>query len=159
MPIDSIDSLIAVLRGGRLLLPTQLEELSRLQTRFTEPRLLAQEMSERGWLTAYQIQQLFSNGGAGLVLGPYLLLERLGEGGMGQVFKARHLRLERIVALKVIRPDRLANPDTVERFQREARAAARLHHPNIVTLYDADEINGTHFLAMEYVEGIDLGAL
>jgi len=78
---------------------------------------------------------------------------------MGQVYKARHLRLERTVALKVIRPVRLSHPGTIERFQREARAAARLSHPNLVTVYDADEVNGTHFFAMEYVEGADLATL
>jgi serine/threonine-protein kinase len=87
----------------------------------------------------------------------YEILEQLGEGGMGQVYKARHLRLDRIVALKVIHPDHLAQPDAVRRFHREARAAARLAHPNLVTIFDVDDVGGTHFLAMEYVEGTDLG--
>jgi serine/threonine protein kinase len=87
----------------------------------------------------------------------YEILEPLGEGGMGQVYKARHLRLDRIVALKVIHQDRLAQPDAVRRFHREARAAARLAHPHLVTVFDVDEVGGTHFLAMEYIEGTDLG--
>jgi serine/threonine-protein kinase len=87
----------------------------------------------------------------------YEILEPLGEGGMGQVYKARHLRLDRIVALKVIHPERLTQPDAVKRFYREAQAAARLAHPHLVTVYDVDEVGGTHFLAMEYVEGTDLG--
>jgi Leucine-rich repeat (LRR) protein/tRNA A-37 threonylcarbamoyl transferase component Bud32 len=91
--------------------------------------------------------------GRDLVLGSYILLERLGEGGMGQVFKARHCKLGRIVALKLIRKERLDNPATVKRFQREVRAAAALSHPNIVHAYDADEVNGTHILVMEFVEG------
>src|SRR5207302_516711 len=114
---------------------------------------------QRGWLTAYQINQLFAGKGAILVLGQYVLLERIGAGGMGQVFKARHLRLERTVAVKVIRPERLGDPDTIQRFQREARAAARLSHPNLVTIHDADEVGGTHFFAMEFVEGTDLDKL
>jgi serine/threonine protein kinase/tetratricopeptide (TPR) repeat protein len=87
------------------------------------------------------------------------ILEPLGEGGMGQVYKARQVRLDRIVALKVIHPDYLSNPDAVRRFHREARAAARMAHPHLVTVYDVDEVCGTHFLVMEFVDGSDLGRL
>ena len=88
----------------------------------------------------------------------YDLLEVLGAGGMGVVWKARQRRLDRIVALKLIRPE-LVGPEVVASFQREAQAVARLAHPNIVTIHDADEVDGTHFLVMELVEGIDLGRL
>src|SRR5262249_13241966 len=74
-------------------------------------------------------------------------------------FKARHRRLERIDALKVIRPEQVAHPRALQFFQQEARAAARLSHPNIVTIYDADEAGGRHYLAMEYVDGSDLVCL
>jgi len=159
VPIDSTLSLIDTLRELRLLLPGQTDELPHLQDRFSEPKAFARELLQRGWLTPYQINQIFLGHGGGLVLGQYNLLERLGEGGMGTVFKARHQRLERVVALKLIRKERLTNLDTVQRFQREARAAARVSHPNIVTIYDADEVNGTHFFVMEYVEGTDLAKL
>jgi|SRR5579884_47261 len=86
----------------------------------------------------------------------YEVLNWLGEGGMGQVYKARHLRLDRLVALKVIHANRLADAEVLRRFQREARAAARLAHPHVVSIYDAGEAGGKHFLAMEYVEGTDL---
>jgi serine/threonine-protein kinase len=157
MTISSVATLIDVLRDNDLLSAAQLDEVSRdLQARFAEADGLARELGQRGWLTAYQVERLVHSQGKDLVLGQYVLLECLGEGGMGQVFKARHQRLERVVALKVIRKERLSNPDTVRRFRREARAAARLSHPNIVAIYDADEVDGTHFLAMEFVEGIDL---
>jgi WD40 repeat protein/tRNA A-37 threonylcarbamoyl transferase component Bud32 len=159
MAIDSVAGLIDVIRACRLLEPAQLNDLAGRQEQFGDPRALARELLRRGWLTAYQVNQLFRDQGSSLVLGQYVLLERLGEGGMGQVFKARHQRLERAVALKLIRPERLASQDAVQRFQREARAAARLSHPNIVTIYDADEYNGTHFFAMECVEGTDLARL
>src|SRR5262249_55866852 len=71
-------------------------------------------------------------------------------------FKAKNWKLGRIVALKVIREKRLDSPDAVRRFQREIRASARLDHPNIVRAFDADEVNGSHFFVMEYVEGLDL---
>src|SRR5262249_8564233 len=85
--------------------------------------------------------------------------ERLGEGGMGQVFKARHRKLGRVVALKLIRKDRLAGPESVRRFYHEIRAASRLVHPNIVHAEDADEIGVLQFFAMEFVDGTDLAKL
>jgi serine/threonine protein kinase/tetratricopeptide (TPR) repeat protein len=93
------------------------------------------------------------------VIPGYEILERLGQGGMGQVFKARQLPLARVVALKVIRPDRRASLEAVRRFQREIKAGGRLSHPNIVAFYDADVASGVHFLTMEYVEGTDLARL
>jgi WD40 repeat protein/tRNA A-37 threonylcarbamoyl transferase component Bud32 len=83
--------------------------------------------------------------------GEYELLQSLGRGAMGEVFKARHVRLNRLVALKMIR--RLASDDERHRFLREAEAVARLHHPHIIVLYEAGEIAGQPFLAMEYMAG------
>src|SRR5438128_8486542 len=113
----------------------------------------------RGWLTAYQVNQLFLGRAADLLRGPYVLLERLGEGGMGQVFKAMHRTLGRVVALKVVRKDRLANPDAILRFQREIQAASQLSHRNVVLAYDSGIIDGIHYFAMEYVDGTDLARL
>jgi WD40 repeat protein len=89
----------------------------------------------------------------------YELLEELGRGGMGIVYKARQPAADRLVALKVIRKERLANVEAVRRFRREAQAAARLAHPNIVLVYDSDQAGDTHYLAMEYVDGITLQRL
>jgi eukaryotic-like serine/threonine-protein kinase len=160
MPINSIPSFVEALRESRSLRPAHLEEVScRLQTRFVNPRLLARELLDRGWLTAYQLNQIFLGRGGDLAIGPYVLLHRIGEGGMGQVFKAWHRHLDRVVALKVIRKDKLDNPETVRRFLREIELAARLSHPNIVASYDAGEIGGLRYIALEYVEGIDLAKL
>ena len=89
----------------------------------------------------------------------YRVLAKLGEGGMGIVYKAEHRRMERSVALKVISKNLVANPSAVLRFAQEVKAAARLSHPNIVAAHDADEAGGLHFLVMEYVEGISLHRL
>jgi serine/threonine-protein kinase len=78
---------------------------------------------------------------------------------MGQVYKAMQKTLNRVVALKVIRKERLENPKAIRRFQREIRAAGQLSHPHIVRAFDADEINGVYFIAMEYIDGIDLARL
>jgi len=86
----------------------------------------------------------------------YVILGVLGAGGMGAVYKARHKVMDRIVALKVIGQALTGNPAAVERFRREARAAAQLTHPNIVAAYDAEQAGTTHFLVMEFVEGDSL---
>ena len=160
MPIDTVPALIESLRQGHLLEPEQLEEiLSTFGPKASEPRALLGELVRRGWLTPFQVNQVSQGKAADLVLGQYVLLERLGEGGMGQVFKARHRLMKRVVALKIIRPDRVQDPAALRRFRQEIQAAARLTHPNIVLAHDADEVDGKHFLTMEYVEGTDLGKL
>ncbi|MFK8114378.1 MAG: protein kinase [Rubripirellula sp.] len=89
----------------------------------------------------------------------YQLLDNLGDGGMGVVFRARHTRLDRIVALKLIRPDRVNSAASRERFAREMKAAGQLEHPNVVRALDAGEASGQHFLAMEFVDGDTLTKL
>ncbi len=84
------------------------------------------------------------------------IFEPLGRGGMGVVYKARQVKLDRLVALKLIRPESADDPTFYERFSREARAMARLNHPNIVAIHDFGETGGLCFLVMELVEGIDL---
>jgi serine/threonine protein kinase len=151
--------LVDALRQSRLLGPAQTEEVARtLQARFPDPQALAGELTRRGWLTPYQADQLLRGRGHELLLGPYVLLGPLGEGGMGRVFKARHRERGDVVALKLLRQERLGNPEAVRRFEREARAAAALAHPNVVRALDAGRVAGTHLLVMEYVEGAtDLG--
>jgi serine/threonine protein kinase len=157
MRITASGDLVEVLQDSRLLDATQLEELhGALLSRFPDPKDLARELLGRGWLTAYQINQIFQKNGQELVLGQYVLLEKLGEGGMGQVFKARHRRMHRPVALKVIRPEHTANPRSLQRFDREIKAAAQLSHPNVVIAHDAGQEGDTHYFVMEYLEGNDL---
>jgi hypothetical protein len=91
-------------------------------------------------------------------LGQYEILGRLGKGGMGDVFKARHVELGKIVALKLLPADRM-DEVAVARFKNEIRAIGKLDHPNIVVAHDAGESGGIHFLAMELVDGIDLGGV
>ncbi len=155
--IPSAAALVEVLRAYGLLSPAQLQEAADdLARRFPEPRALARELMQRQWLTPYQLNRLFQGRGHKLTLGQYRLLERLGEGGMGQVFKARDQKLGRVVALKVIRKERLADPEAVRRFHQEIRAAAHLDHPHVVRAFDADRVGDTHVLVLEYVNGADL---
>jgi serine/threonine-protein kinase len=157
MPPDRVSALVAALRQTGLLDDEQKRQLA--AGAFGDPDSLARELVRRGWLTMFQARQLLRGHGTELVLGPYLLLERLGRGGMGQVYKARHRPMKRVVALKVLRPDHVADPAALQRFRREMQAAAQLSHPNIVTVFDAAQVGDVHFLAMEYIDGLDLSAL
>jgi serine/threonine-protein kinase len=160
MPISSATELVEALAAFHVLGPEQLNKLRRaVQGRAPDVRALARELLNQGSLTAYQANLLLQGRGAELVLGPYLLLDRLGEGGMGQVFKARHQVMHRVVAIKIIRKEHLADGGAVQRFQREIRLAAQLDHPNLVRAYDAAQVGDTHFLVMEYAEGTDLHRL
>jgi serine/threonine protein kinase len=158
--VDSISSFTAILQRYHLLdSPRIAEAAGPLAKRFLTPKDLAGELIRRSWLTPFQVNQIFQGRGGDLLFESYVLLERLGEGGMGQVFKARNWKLDRLVALKVIRKDRLHNADAVRRFHREVRAAAQLNHANVVHAYDCGEAGERHFYVMEYVDGIDLAQL
>lgn len=120
---------------------------------------LARTLVQSGIITPYQANQLLSGKAKDLMIGHYRLQERLGQGGMGQVFKAYDGKLNRIVAIKVLNKHHVEDHQAMARFQREIEAVGRLLHPNIIRAYDADEVNGVRFLVMEYVEGFDLGRL
>jgi serine/threonine protein kinase len=114
---------------------------------------------EQGWLTRFQIDHIMQGRAAELRLENYVLLEPLGAGGMGQIYKARHKRLHYVVAVKVIRHDRLTDPQAIARFYREMRAVAKLSHPNIVRAFDGGECKGQHYIVMQYVPGPNLHEL
>lgn len=117
---------------------------------------LAAWLVARGWLTPFQAQHLLAGRPHELLLGEYVLLEPLGAGGMGWVFKARHRLMNRVVAVKRIRPEAANDPAAVRRFRVEIQAAAHLSHPNVVVVHDAQEVGGQLFLVMELCEGVTL---
>jgi WD40 repeat protein/serine/threonine protein kinase len=148
------------LRASALLSAAQLADLAKCpEARNPAPTPLARVVLQRGWLTRFQLNTVAAGRAKDLVVGPYVLLDKLGEGGMGMVYKARHQHMQRVVALKVIRKEKLANPESVKRFYQEVQLAGQLSHPNIVLAYDAAPAGNTHYFAMEYVEGVDLARL
>jgi serine/threonine protein kinase len=159
MASPSLSSLVVFLREKDFLTRNQLDELSKDNSQFQEAPSFLRELVRRGWLTSYQASQIAHGNEKELLLGPYHLLEPIGEGGMGKVFKARHVRMDRIVALKIIPEDCLGNDIALARFNREVQAVAKLSHPNIVTAYEVNQEGTTHYFTMEFMEGIDLAKL
>ncbi len=156
-PATAADFAAAVYAAG-LLSDVQAKKLTpAAYAKVPNAESIARQLVKLGWLTAFQAKLLLD--GDPVTFGKYRLLDKLGEGGMGQVFKAQDLKLGRLVALKTIRGDYVNHPQAMKRFDREARAAAALSHPHIVTLYAADEVNGVRYLAMEFIAGADLSQL
>jgi serine/threonine protein kinase/DNA-binding NarL/FixJ family response regulator len=120
---------------------------------------LALRLVAAGKLTMYQAKAVRERRYNELVIGNYQVLDRLGAGGMGTVYKARHRRMKRVVAIKVLTKSTDQSDKFVQRFQREVEAVARLSHPNIVLAHDADEAEVGHFLVMEFVDGKDLASI
>jgi serine/threonine protein kinase len=117
---------------------------------------VAQKLVDAGKLTGYQADALLGRRFGDLSMGNYDILDRIGAGGMGTVFKARHRRMKRVVALKVLSREVAQTERFAQRFQREVETIARLYHPNIVMAYDADEGADGPFLVMEFIDGRDL---
>ena len=122
-------------------------------------RRLARQAVQANALTLWQAQQLLAGRTSGYKVDRYVLLDLIGQGGMGRVYLARDTRLNRRVALKILSPERISNPRAIARFQREARVGAQLQHENLVRIYDFGESNARHYLVMEYIEGKTIGNL
>ena len=120
-------------------------------------RKLARGLIDAGLLTGFQADALLEGRLSQLFIGNYVILSRLGAGAMGTVFKARHRRMNRVVAVKVFSGDSSGPTTLSHRFQREVETIARLSHPNIVMAHDAGDCEGRLYLVMEYVDGHDLG--
>ena len=120
---------------------------------------LAEALVRDKIVTSFQARRFLSNRPHGLVVGRYVILDRIGSGSMGRVYKAHHAMMDRTVALKIIAPEIASNERVVARFQREMKLVGRLDHPNVVRAFDADQINKVLYIVMEYVTGHSLGEL
>jgi serine/threonine-protein kinase len=152
-------SFVNLLRASALLAPEQVARVKHEVGQLDDSRLLAKRLVRRGWLTVYQINQLFQGHARDLILGPYRILDALGEGAVARVFRAWHTQEHRLLALKVIRQECMANPEAVRQFRQEAKAIAQLAHPNVVKTFEFGQVGEICYLAMELVEGIDLARL
>ena len=123
----------------------------------SESRALARHLVQDNVLTEYQVKRFLSGKSHGLIVGKYVILDRIGSGSMGRVYKAHHQLMGRVVALKIIAPEIVTNDRVVARFHREMRLVGRLDHPNVVRAFDADQSNNILYIVMEYVAGKSLG--
>jgi hypothetical protein len=122
-------------------------------------RRLARQAVQAGSITLWQAQQLVAGRSMGFKIDRYVLIDLIGQGGMGRVYLARDSRLDRRVALKILSPERVGNPRAIARFQREAKVGAQLQHENLVRIYDVGEATGKCYLVMEYIEGKNIGQM
>jgi serine/threonine protein kinase len=160
MPIATAAELVQVLKGCRVLRDEELREIDANPPSEEVTALdFMKNLHRRRLVTLYQAHKILAGRQEELVVGPYIIVNKIGEGGMGKVYRATHRILNRDVALKILRQTLLKNETAVKRFQREVKSAAALSHPNIVRVYDADQIGNRHFLAMEYIEGTDLSKM
>jgi serine/threonine-protein kinase len=150
---------LAYLRQSGLVGDAQLEEVLPQLPDSNRGRALARALVERGVLTRFQAERLLAGRTAGFFLGQYRILEQIGRGGTSRVFSAEHRTLKRVVALKVLAPELFKTERAVDLFLHEVHAAAPLVHPNIVTAYDAGEVNGRYYLVLELVDGPNLAEL
>ncbi len=158
MAVD-LETVVKQLADSGIIAPGKLENFVPPKASPKDGEALLRELHKQKLLTTFQAQQFAQGRAKALILGNYTLIDKIGAGGMGQVFKAEHRRMKRLVAIKMLPKAMLKDAAAAARFQREVEAAAKLRHTNIVAADDADEANGVHFLVMEYVEGSDLSAL
>jgi serine/threonine protein kinase len=152
----SRDQFLDNLKKSGLLSAAELEDVQAAARDAPDGEALVRRLTDRGTLTAFQVKAIGECNFSELTIGSYVVLDRLGAGGMGTVYKARHRRMKRIVALKVLSKELGTTEQVLKRFEREVEAISRLSHPNIVMAFDAGEAGIGHFLIMEFVDGRDL---
>jgi serine/threonine protein kinase len=150
------DTFLRNLRISKLLSKQQYHLVVEKLGDVNDAREIAKALATWKLLTKYQARLLLKGRAINFLLGPYRILDQLGQGGMGRVYKAMHQTMNRVVALKVLSPQVVNSERAQQLFAREVQAAAQLSHPNIVMAYDANELDGRHYLAMEYVDGPNL---
>jgi len=150
----TLSGFLQAIRKSSVLSQRQLEKLEADMAEEEDPAELASRLVKDGVLTEFQARQILKGKTDGLIFGGYVILDFLGRGTMGKVYKAAHRMMGRVVALKVLDPRYVSSPRTLPRFQREMQLVGRLDHPNVVRAFDADRLGGYHFIAMEYAAGV-----
>lgn len=160
LPIESFLDLTrksGLVDAGRLNL--YLEKLEQHEQIPEDPKELASILVRDSVLSRFQADQLIANKWRGFYVGKYRVIERIGIGGMGQVYLAEHRTMKRRYAIKVLPRARASDPAALERFEREARAGGSIDHPNIVRAYDKDQDGDLHYLVMDFVDGCSLSEI
>jgi serine/threonine protein kinase len=159
-PVQSIDDFLAVVRRSGLVADDRLMPVVEPWKGHSGPlpEAMLRALIDADLLTQWQIDQLRKGKYKGFMLGKYRLLRLLGAGGMSSVYLGEHATLHSKAAVKVLPVKRVDQSSYLARFEREARQSARLNHPNIVRTFDLDTAGAVHFIAMEYIDGIDLHA-
>jgi len=159
-PTDATPSdLLSLILQSRVLDHREFEEVSSKVENGEYPHdahALAERLVDAGILTEFQARRLLREKVHGLVMGRYVILDRLGAGARGRVFKAQHRLMGRVVAVKVIAPEIATRASSIARFHREMRLIGRLDHPNVIRAFDADRIGKLLYIVMEYVRGRSL---
>jgi len=153
------DTFLRLVRKSRLLTGRQLRQILPQLPPSQRGRSVARALVKLGHLTKFQAELLLVGRTQGFFLGQYRILDHVGQGGMGRVYKAMHQTMNRVVALKVLAPQLVKTERAQQLFQREVRAAAQLIHPNIVTAFDANQVGKRHYLVMEFIDGPNLEQL
>ncbi len=148
-------SLLKLIKKSQLLDETQMEEVGELANSFPMGTDFMKCLTRKKYLTRWQAGQLMK-GLTSFIMGKYRLIDLLGAGGMGRVFRAEHIAMNRPVALKIISKELVSDPVAQKRFLDEARAIAALNHPNIVHAYNIDKEGSRYYIVMEFVKGKDL---
>jgi len=157
MPVATSNQFLEALRKSGLVEETVLDEaLGRYAGTTEEPVKIAEYLVQSKIITSFQAKSLLGGRYKGLMIGAYRVMDKIGAGGMGIVYLGEHEKLKRRVAIKILPEDKTRDKLSLERFYREARAAAALDHPNIVKAFDVNEHNGMHYLVMEYIDGTNL---
>ncbi|HQR05890.1 MAG TPA: protein kinase [Gemmatales bacterium] len=157
MPVATSNQFLESLRKSGLVEEAALDEaLSKYTGTSEEPIKIAEYLIVSKLITSFQAKSLLGGRFKGLVIGAYRVMDKIGAGGMGIVYLGEHEKLKRRVAIKILPEDKTKDKLSLERFYREARAAAALDHPNIVKAFDVSEQNGMHYLVMEYIDGTNL---
>ena len=160
MALPTLDDVLSTLRASGLLAPDRYDALARDVAPHGDDLSAALKcIVKRKHVTFYQLKKALNGRGADLFVGPFVVLDKVGEGGMGKVFRARDTRDGLTVALKVVRAALLTNPVVRGRYEREVQATSKLDHQNIVRTLDAGATDGKFYMAMEFVDGIDLSRL
>ncbi|MBX6316495.1 MAG: serine/threonine protein kinase, partial [Isosphaeraceae bacterium] len=152
--------LLRVIRASGILSDRQFADLKAKVLRGDypiDPVELAEHLVRDGILTRYQAGRFLKNKPHGLTVERYVILDKIGAGSMGRVYKAQHQLMGRTVALKLIAPEVVANQRAIARFQREMKLVGRLDHPNVVRAFDAGQVGQVLYIVMEYVPGQSLG--